>query len=120
MSVEFEIENNDIAVFKISGKLQLFEFENSQRKCEELIKTVGEIKILVIADDFDGWEKTEGWGDWEFADRNDANIRKIAIVGDEKWRDLVYAFTGKGFRPVDIEYFDSGYEENARNWLVEN
>ena len=120
MSVEFDIEGNDIAVFRISGKLQLLEFENSQRKCEELIKKVGDIKILVIADTFNGWENTEGWGDWSFAERNDANIRKIAIVGDEEWKDLVFAFTGKGFRPVDIEYFESGTEANARNWLVEN
>ena len=117
MSVVFDIENKNIAVFRISGKLKLLEFEDSQCQCEELIKKVGKIKILVITDNFDGWEKSEKWGDWEFADRNDVNISKIAIVGDEKWRDLVFAFAGKGFRPVDIEYFDHGNETNARSWL---
>lgn len=117
MSVEFEIENNDVAVFRISGELKKLNFEDAQRKCEELIKKVGQIKILVITENFEGWEKAEGWGDWSFADRNDSHIDKIAIVGDEKWRDLVFAFTGKGFRPVDIEYFDLGQETNARDWL---
>ncbi|MGI9227472.1 MAG: STAS/SEC14 domain-containing protein [Gammaproteobacteria bacterium] len=117
MSVEFEIENNDIAVFRISGEFKLIEFQDAQRKCEELIKKVGKIKILVITDKFGGWEKTEEWGDWSFADRNDSYIDKIAIVGDEKWRDLIFAFTGKGFRPVDIEYFDEGQETSARRWL---
>lgn len=117
MSVEFEIENNDVAVFRISGELKIQEFEDAQRKCEEFIKKVGQIKILVISDKFEGWEKAEGWGDWSFADRNDPYIDKIAIVGDDKWRDLVYAFTGKGFRPVDIEYFNKEHETGARRWL---
>ena len=84
---------------------------------EEIIKKIGHLKILVVTEGFDGWEKSQGWGDWSFADRNDSFIEKIAIVGDEKWRDLVFAFSGKGFRPFAIEYFDSGQEASARQWL---
>ncbi|MCK5307531.1 MAG: STAS/SEC14 domain-containing protein, partial [Zetaproteobacteria bacterium] len=40
-----------------------------------------------------------------------------AIVGDAEWRDLVYAFTGKGLREVPIEYFEANQEEAARQWL---
>jgi hypothetical protein len=29
---------------------------------------------------------------------HDKDIAKIAVVGDEKWRDEVYAFLAKGFR----------------------
>jgi len=117
MSIEFDLEDVDIAIFRISGKLRLDEFEAAQRKCEEIIKKIGHIKILVVTEEFDGWGKSEGWGDWSFADRNDSFIEKIAIVGDEEWRDLVFAFSGKGFRPVDIEYFDTGRETAARQWL---
>lgn len=117
MPINFELENTDIAVFRISGKLRLDEFQAAQRKCEEIIKNIGHVKILAITKNFEGWEKAEGWGDWSFADKNDPYIKKIAIVGEEQWRDLVYIFSGKGFRPVAIEYFESGKEKNARTWL---
>ena len=117
MPVKFGLENNDVAVFQVTGTLQKDEFDEAQRQCEEVIKKIGNIKILVITEGFEGWEQAEGWDDWSFAERNDSNIDKIAVVGDEKWRDSVFAFTGKGFRPVSIEYFDSDQEINARQWL---
>jgi len=46
------------------------------------------------------------------------SILKLGYISDEEWRDLVFAFSGKGFRPVDIEYFDTGREIAARQWLA--
>jgi len=30
-------------------------------------------------------------------EQHDKNISRIAVVGDEKWRDLMYAYSTKGF-----------------------
>ena len=120
MSIKFELENDDVAVFRVSGKLLLDEFQVAQRKCEEIINKVGHVNILVITSNFKGWEKSEGWGDWSFADKNDPYIKKIAIVGEKQWEDLTIIFSGKGLRPVEIEYFDSGQEADARRWLDAN
>ncbi len=120
MSIEFELENGHIIVFRVSGELRLAEFESAQRKIEKMIKKTGQVQILIITNNFKGWERTEGWGDWSFAERNDSYIDKIAVVGDAKWRDSVFAFSGKGFRPVAIEYFDTGQEATARQWLSNN
>ena len=120
MSIKFELEGDDVAVFCITGKLRLDEFQAAQRKCEEIINKVGQVKILAITSNFEGWEKSEGWGDWSFADKNDPYIKKIAIVGDEQWKDLAIAFSGKGLRPVEIEYFETGKENNARTWISES
>ncbi len=117
MSINFELEDKDIAVFRVAGKLRLSEFEVAQQKCEKIINEVGHVKILVITNNFEGWEKSKGWGDWSFADKNDPYIKKIAIVGDEKWKDLAIIFSGKGLRPVAIEYFESSKENNAREWI---
>ena len=120
MSIKLELENGEIAVIRISGKLKLEEFLDAQRYCEEIIKNIGHVKILAITSEFEGWEKAEGWGDWSFAEKNDPYIKKIAIVGDENWKDLAFAFSGKGLRPVEIEYFDLGKEDTARLWLSSN
>ena len=117
MPIEFKIESGDLAVLRISGKLKKGELDRAQSECEEMIKKIGRVKILVLARNFAGWEQSEGWGDTSFADRNDPYIEKIAIVGVAKLRDLVYAFTGKGLRPVPIQYFEPDQEGAARQWL---
>jgi SpoIIAA-like len=44
-------------------------------------------------------------------------IEKMAIVGNEKWRDDALAFTAKGFRPTAIEFFAASRMNEARTWL---
>jgi SpoIIAA-like len=44
-------------------------------------------------------------------------IEKMAIVGDEKWRDDALAFTAKGFRPTAIEFFPSSRLNEAHTWV---
>jgi SpoIIAA-like len=46
------------------------------------------------------------------------HIEKMAIVGDEKWRDDALAFTAKGFRPTAIEFFSAVRLNDARTWLA--
>jgi len=117
MPIKLEFEQGNLAVFRVSGQLGKTEFDRAQSECEAMIQKVGKIKMLVLLDNFLGWERAEGWEDMSFTERNDPFIDKLAIVGDAEWRDLVYAFTGKGFRPVSIEYFEGGQEPAARNWL---
>ena len=117
MSIKWKLEDGGLASFKVSGKLGLDEYLQIQSDIESIIQKVGQIKVLVLLKDFEGWEKTKGWEETSGTDRIDPYIRKFAIVGDEKWRDLVTLFTLKGLRPVPIEYFGSEHENDARQWL---
>jgi hypothetical protein len=49
---------------------------------------------------------------------HDKEIEKIAVVGEEQWRDLVYAFLAKGFREAEVEYFLPADLANAHAWLT--
>lgn len=118
MPAQFSLENGNIAFFKVSGKLSKEELIQAQNECEAAIQEIGRISILIMLDNFQGWEKAKGWEDFSFAERNDPYINKIAIVGDKKWEDLAYAFTAEGMRPVPIKYFDEGREGPALNWLL--
>ena len=80
---------------------------------------LGALSLLILLQNFTGWEDVEGWDDLSFVQRNDPFITKMAIVGDEKWRDMAYMFTLKGLRPVPIEYFASDAQRAARQWLAE-
>ena len=121
MAIELVLEDAfNIVLINISKKLGIEELKQSQGECVSAIKAVGNIKLLVILSDFQGWEKAKGWEDMSFSDENDAYIDKIAIVGDrERWEGLAYAFTAKGLRPVPIEFFGDTEMSAARGWLVD-
>jgi len=117
MAIEWKLEDNNLAIFRISGQLGKTEYQGIQADMEAIVKKVGHIRILVLLKDFSGWEAVEGWEDTSLTDRIDPYIKKFAIVGDEQWRDLVEVFTLKGLRPVPIEYFEAYQEQMAREWL---
>jgi hypothetical protein len=54
------------------------------------------------------------WGDVSFMNQQGQHIEKMALVGDEKWRDDALAFTAKGFRPTVIEFFAAPGMNEAR------
>lgn len=116
MAIEWEIETDDLAIFHVSGKLGKDEYVKAQLEIGKTAKTAGKMKILIMLENFQGWQAEKGWGDTS-TEVVDQHITKMAIVGDEKWRDLVVTFTLKGLRPVSIEYFDSVNLDAARQWL---
>lgn len=103
---------------RITGELTKTELDRIQAVAAEVIKREGKIKILVFLEEFLGWERGADWEDVDFQGEHDRDIEKIAIVGDEKWRNLVLAFTGKPFRPVAIAYFIPSQLDQARAWIA--
>lgn len=117
MPIKQNIEENNLLVFDVSGKLEKNEYFQLQQEIEAIIRKVGKINILVRLKGFTGWQAARGW-EQTGTEHIDPYIRKMAIVGDEKWRDLVTVFTLQGLRPVPIEYFASTTDEEARQWLA--
>ncbi len=117
MSVEVTDVSDGLVTVKISGKLRKPDLERAQASALEVIREHGKIRMLVITADFLGWERTDDWDDVSFPSKVGKQIEKIAIIGDRRWEDLALAFTGKGFRPVAIEYFGSGELARARAWV---
>jgi hypothetical protein len=105
---------------KISGELGKSEVSQMQAAALQAIRRCGKISALFILDDFRGWKSGDDWGDVGFMTDHDKEIVKIAVVGEEGWRDMIYAFLAKGFRSAKIEYFLSGDLAKARAWLKEN
>ncbi len=115
----FSILNSSEQVIKvkITGELKKSELDRIQGVASEAIKHRGKIRMLVTLENFRGWERGADWEDMTFALEHDNDIEKVAVVGDPKWKGPVYAFLGKGFRPVAIEYFASTDLKRAQQWL---
>ena len=119
MSVNWEHESEHLLLARISGKLAKHEIEDFQVAVEPILQASGNVKFLVMLEDFEGWEAGKGWEDTSFADANDQFLSRFAIVGDERWRDKALMFSMAGLRPVEIQYFSSENEAAARAWLAE-
>ena len=101
----------------ISGELGKSEVTQMQAAAVDAMRRFGKISALFVLDNFRGWKREPDWGDVTFMTEHDNDITKIAVVGDEEWRDLVYAFLAKGFRQAEVEYFLPGDLAKARAWL---
>ena len=117
MSAEIVTVDDGLLTIKITGKLTKPELESVQKDAAEILATQGKMGILVMAQDFEGWEKTGDWGDLSAQDSFDPKVRRMAIVGGKKWEDLALLFAAKGLREFPIEYFQPDDLARARAWL---
>ena len=102
---------------KVSGELSKSEVGQMQTAALEAIRRCGKISALFILENFRGWKREGDWADITFLTEHDKDIFRIAVVGDEEWRDLIYAFLAKGFRQAAVEYFLPTELTKARAWL---
>lgn len=120
MSAEIINTADGILTVKMSGRLAQGELAGVQQQAAELLRPQSKTAILVLAENFQGWERGGDWNDLAFQMENDRYIKKLAIVGDRKWEDLALLFAAKGIRKFPIEYFPPDQAVKARAWLKEN
>jgi hypothetical protein len=84
------------------------------------IAKAGKIKVLLVLEGFQGWEKGSDWGDITFTAAHGDDIEKIAIVGDPKWETEALMFVGAGIRRTPVKFFNTSGTTQARAWLVES
>jgi len=118
MPVEIIDASGKLLQLKVRGMLKKTDHERLIQIAKEAIAREGKIRALIIAEGFQGWERHEDWGDVSFMMVEGQHIEKMAIVGDEKWKDDALAFTAKGFRPTAIEFFAASRMNEARTWLA--
>ena len=117
MAVSWQLESEHLGVVRVSGKVGIAELRAVQEELAVAIQKSGAFRMLLFLEGFEGWSAEKGWEDTGFVDANDDMLAKMAFVGEERWRDLIFAFTLKGLRPVQIEYFLPNQADAARAWL---
>jgi hypothetical protein len=117
MPAEIVVASGRLLEVKIVETLRKAEFDRITKTAKDAIAREGKIRALIVVERFQGWQRGEDWGDVSFSLEEGQHIEKMAIVGDEKWRDETLAFTGKGFRPTAIEFFPTSRQAEARRWL---
>jgi hypothetical protein len=119
MSAILEQQNDRILVLRISGQLKKSEFDAVQTDFIQKIAAGGPVKLLVLLENFTGWERSEAWGDTDFFFEHRNDFEKIAAVGSQSWEAQLLAFTGAGLRKGPVRMFPETGESEARAWLAE-
>lgn len=117
MSAEIASVAGHMLTVKVSGTLTEPELMSMQAAAGKIIGTGGKWRLLVLTENFKGWERGGAWNDFSFSDR-DASIERMAIVGERKWEELSLIFTAKGLRAFPIEYFTTDQMSAAQDWLA--
>jgi hypothetical protein len=119
MPLTIEYEPNDICVLRISGTLKRAEFGASQEELARKIDVSAKPRLLAIAENFEGFERSADWNDLEFLLSHSGDIAKIAIVAEPRWEVQALAFAGAGVRRAPVRFFRPNELGQARAWLAE-
>lgn len=117
MSAAILSNTGGILTARISGKMTRSDLAALQASAVESIRQLGQVSVLIIAEDFQGWREGDDWSDVSFME-NDPYIRKMAIVGEKEWEQLALVFAASPVRKFPIEYFLPADLERARAWLA--
>lgn len=108
-----------IHLLTISGRLNKPTVDAFHKLAAADIKAgKGPLKILVLLRAFQGWKEGDIPADMELFSPCEADIAKIAVVGEERWRQDSLAFLGEGQRKGEVRYFGTQEEVAARQWLA--
>ena len=75
--------------------------------------------MLVLLENFVGWQKGDNWVEADFMFTRGDKLAKMAIVGAGDKQAEVKAFTGAGLRPTPVKFFVSDEVDAARTWVLE-
>ena len=119
MSTNLEQHANRLCVLRVGGELKKTELDAAESRFVEIIARTGAVKLLVLLENFTGWERGEDWGDTDFFFSHRDDFERIAVVGDPRWEAQVLAFTGAALRKGPVKFFPETGESEARAWLAE-
>jgi hypothetical protein len=120
MGATIEREEGNLRILRITGLLRKSEWDSALAAEAEHWGPETRVKVLVIVEDFKGWERGADWGDMDFFVEHDHQIKKIAIVADPKWKLETLMFAGAGFRRAPVKFFPWNQLGPARAWLNKN
>ena len=119
MPVEMDYQPNGIHELRISGILKRSEFAAEQEALAARIDTGSKPRLLVILENFKGWEHGADWNDLDFLFSHADKISRIPIVAEPRSETLALAFAGTGLRRAPVKFFPPDELEQARSWLAE-
>jgi len=118
MGAEITNVSGNVLTLKVSGTLTQPELSSLQTAAAAIFGAAGQWRVLVLTDNFLGWQRGASWDDFTFQSEHDVHIERMAIVGERQWEELALLFTAKGLRKFPIQYFSPEQIAAAHAWIT--
>jgi hypothetical protein len=106
--------------FKVSGKVTAEDYDVFLPKLDEAISAYGEINLVVVMGDFEGWAGLDAAkADFKLGTHQYRQVEKAAFVGDKKWQEWMVKIMDPFTRRTDERFFDLDSLEDAWQWVKE-
>ena len=117
MGATIQQEEGHLRVLRITGLLSKSELDSALEAEAKQWGPATRVRVLIIVEDFKGWERGADWGDTSFLYAHDDQIDKIAIVADPRWETETLMFAAAGIRKAPVKFFPPDQLALARAWL---
>lgn len=107
----------DTLALRLSGILKKSDYRRILPILESRIRQFGKINVYAEMEDITTMELPALWKHITFDVKHSNDYRRVAIVGGEKWMDIMTNFTDT-FTTSDIRYFSAEDKLQARNWVL--
>jgi hypothetical protein len=118
MSLAMEHERDNIFRLDLQGTLRKIDLDRCQQQLVAEIERLGAVRLLIVLEDFTGWDPNAPWNDLTFYVKHGDAIERIAIVGPDRWRSHMLMFAAADLRKGPVEYFPPDATAEARAWLA--
>jgi hypothetical protein len=117
LTVEFE-PTPPLIVIRAHGILLRAESDAAKHQVHSLMEQHGVPPVLIVVEE--GFSNIEAFVSWEDIDVDlylQAHVRRLAVVGDLRWRDTAILFLASAITKFSMDYFPLAQEPLARAWL---
>ncbi len=109
-------ENGSLIQVRVSQKLTQADYDDLIPRWEALIAREGSMRLLLLMENFHGWDLHAAWDDFRFEARHAAKVERVALVGDQSWEKWMTKL-GSFFVGDQVKYFDAAQIREAERWL---
>lgn len=111
-----EESKGDLVAIRVSGHVDKDDYAVMLPVLEEKIKQHNKISVYAELQDVEAYTLEALWEDVKFDIRHASDFKKAAIVGDEKWLDLLTTMASP-FTSAQVKYFDFRERDKAMEWV---
>jgi hypothetical protein len=108
--------DGELVAVEVSGKLTQQDYDQLIPSWKAVIARHGKMRLLFVMRDFHGWELQAAWDDFRFALVHDAQVERVAMVGEKKWQKWMTKIAS-WFVGTDVRYFDVSQRAEAEQWV---
>ena len=104
--------------FRVSGTVAADDYGILLPRLDEAIAAYGKIKLLVLMEDFQGWDGLDAAkADFRLGTQQYRQVQRAAFVGQGKWQKRLVRIMDPLTRHTEERFFETDQLEAAWQWV---